>query len=120
MSFLLKGSVNEFGFELGDAVLGEPAVSAATFETLSQFAVLLGQMADPSLQCRVLGHHGLDGFTVPGGRLGVTKLAHEFPDAQSLGSDLALCAGQPLFGFEGPLASGPKVLGVEYQMVDSW
>jgi len=51
MSFLLKASVNEFGFELGDAVLGEPQVGAATFETLSQFAVFLGQLADPSLQC---------------------------------------------------------------------
>ncbi|MER6367204.1 hypothetical protein ABT255_02290 [Streptomyces mirabilis] len=89
---LLKLLVNESGFEVDNPLLCEPEFGAATFETLSQFTGLLGQLTDPSLQCRVLGHHGLDGFAVPGGRLGVTKLAHEFPDALSLDSDLAVCS----------------------------
>jgi hypothetical protein len=62
-------------------------------------AVFLGELLDPPFQGGVLGERGLD--SVAGDHLlGIAELAHQFPDALSLGEYFLLCAAEFRFGVE--------------------
>lgn len=76
------GRACDAGFEAGDAAILEAEVGAGGFETLVERAVVGGELADPLLECGVLGGDPLDGFLGPLG-LQVTDLAQEFTDAGS-------------------------------------
>nr|QIY76518.1 glutamine synthetase [Streptomyces sp. RLB1-33] len=95
----------DLGFEVGDALVGEPVVGASAFESFLEPTVFLGELKDASLECGVLGDDGLDGFAGDH-LLGVADLPHQLTDLLSLGVYFLLRAGQFCFGVQRPFSPG--------------
>ncbi|MFF0131573.1 glutamine synthetase family protein [Streptomyces mirabilis] len=95
----------DLGFEVGDALVGEPVVGASALESFLEPTVFLGELMDASLECGVLGDDGLDGFAGDH-LLSVADLPHQLTDLLSLGVYFLLRAGQFCFGVQRPFSPG--------------
>ncbi|WP_405749414.1 hypothetical protein OG232_04560 [Streptomyces sp. NBC_01411] len=97
--------LDELGFEISDALVGEAAIGSGTFKSFLERALLLAELADALPERCVLHRQVLYRFA--GGHLvEVAPLAHEFPDSLPQGEDLLLRTSQLALGVESALAPG--------------
>lgn len=103
ISSRLRGQ--QLRFEAGDALVEEAVVGAGGLQLVFRCTLVAGELAEPLLECGVLGGEPLERVVVAL-VLGIAELAEQFADAGALGADLGVSGLEGLLGVERPLPPG--------------